>query len=216
MFYNKMPQDWQIAQEVMFADASTIMAYNANMRSLVVDKLSGCEMVVFNRLTPKQDVMPLHKLARALNRRVGILYEYTDGTTQYDEIEDPLPFDLNAAVVEIQDYDYALFYRDITEEPKKYNGKTVRFKAQVARLKKEREGYFAPGRFVMTCCVEDIAFMGLPCKYDRSDELHAREWVTVTATVAARFHALYRGVGPVLTATEVVPAQPAQNEVATF
>lgn len=216
VFYNKMPQDWQIAQEVMFADASTIMAYNANMRSLVVDKLSGCEMVVFNRLTPKQDVMPLHKLARALNRRVGILYEYTDGTTQYDEIEDPLPFDLNAPVVEIQDDDYALFYRDITEEPKKYNGKTVRFKAQVARLKKEREGYFAPGRFVMTCCVEDIAFMGLPCKYDRSDELHAREWVTVTATVAARFHALYRGVGPVLTATEVVPAQPAQNEVATF
>ena len=68
----------------------------------------------------------------------------------------------------------------------------------------------------MTCCVEDIAFMGLPCKYDCSDELHAREWVTVTATVAARFHALYRGVGPVLTATEVVPAQPAQNEVATF
>ena len=211
-----MPQDWQIAQEVMFADGSTILAYNTNMRSLVVDKLTGCEMVVFNRLEKGQDVMPLHKLARALNRRVGILYEYTDGTTQFDEIQDPLPFDINAPVIEIGDDDYALWYRDITEEPKKYDGKTVRFKAQVARLKKEREGYFAPGRFVMTCCVEDISFMGLPCRYDRSAELRSRQWVMVTATVAARFHALYRGVGPVLTATSVTPAEAAENEVATF
>lgn len=89
-FYQKMPEDWQIAQEVMFADGTSILAYNANMRSLVVDKLTGCEMVVFNRLAPGTDIMPLHKLARALNRRVGILYEYTDGTTQPDEIEDPL------------------------------------------------------------------------------------------------------------------------------
>ena len=44
-FYEKMPEDWQIAQEVMFVDATTIMSYNANMRSLVVDKLAGAEMV---------------------------------------------------------------------------------------------------------------------------------------------------------------------------
>ena len=207
-FYQKMPEDWQIAQEVMFADGTSILAYNANMRSLVVDKLTGCEMVVFNRLAPGTDIMPLHKLARALNRRVGILYEYTDGTTQPDEIEDPLPFDINAPVVEIGDDDFALWYRDITEEPKKYDGKTVRFKGQVARLKKDRDGYFAPGRFVMTCCVEDIAFMGLPCKYADAASLHAREWVTVEATVSVRFHALYRGTGPILTAIRVTPAEP--------
>lgn len=215
-FYQKMPQDWQIAQEVMFADGSTILSYNANMRSLVVDKLTGCEMVVFNRISKGTDIMPLHKLARALNRRVGILYEYTDGTTQFDEIEDPLPFDINADTIEIEDDDYAIWYRDISEEPKKYNGKTVRFKAQVARLKKERDGYFAPGRFVMTCCVEDIAFMGLPCKFADAASLHAREWVMVTATVSTRFHALYRGVGPVLSAISVEPAQPAAEEVAVF
>lgn len=215
-FYQRMPQDWQIAQEVMFADGTTILSYNANLRSLVVDKLTGCEMVVFNRLPVGTDIMPLHKLARALNRRVGILYEYTDGTTRFDDIEDPLPFDINAPVIRIEDDDFALWYRDITEEPKKYNGKTVCFKAQVARLKKDREGYFAPGRFVMTCCVEDIAFMGLPCKYADASALRAREWVMVTATIATRFHALYRGVGPVLTAVSVEPAPPAANEVATF
>ena len=59
-FYQKMPENWGIAQEVMFADATTILQYNANMRSLVVDKLQGCEMVVFNRMPVGADVMPYH------------------------------------------------------------------------------------------------------------------------------------------------------------
>ena len=38
----------------------------------------------------------------------------------------------------------------------------------------------------------------------------------VEATVSVRFHALYRGTGPILTAVRVTPAEPAKNEVATF
>ena len=83
----------------MFADSTTIMQYNANMRNLVMDKLVGAQMVVFNRLTPGADVMPFHKLARAASRRIDILYDYTDGTTQFDDIEDPLPFDIYAPVI---------------------------------------------------------------------------------------------------------------------
>ena len=32
---------------MFFADATTFLQYNANMRSLVVDKLNTCELVVF-------------------------------------------------------------------------------------------------------------------------------------------------------------------------
>lgn len=215
-FYLKTPDSWQIAQEVMFADASTFLSYNANMRQLVVDKLAGAELVVFNRMTPGEDVMPYHKLARAVNRKIDIIYEYTDGTTQYDEIEDPLPFDLNAEVVEIEDEDYALFYRDITEEPQKYDGKTVCFKGQVARLRKEKDGMFAPGRFVMTCCEADITFMGIPCKFVGSAGLMVKSWVMVMAKVEVKYHSLYKGVGPILTAVQVTPAEQATQQVATF
>lgn len=215
-FFSKMPEDWELAQEVMFADSNTILNFNANMRSLVVDKLQEAEMVVFNRMQPGADVMPLHKLARALNRRIDILYDYTDGSTKYDEIEDPLPFDMNAPVIVIEDDDYALFYRDITEEPDKYSGKTVRFKAQVARLKREKNGMFAPGRFVMTCCEADITFMALPCKWQGCDEIPTKTWVTVTAKVAAERNEIFRGIGPILTASAVEPAEKAKNEVATF
>lgn len=215
-FYQKMPQDWELAQEVMFADATTILGYNANMRSLVVDKLSGAEMVVYNRMDKTADKMPLHKLARALNRRIDIVYDYTDGTTEFDDIPDPLPFNLNAPVVEIQDDDYALFYRDITEEPKKYDGKIIRFKGQVARLKSDKPGMFAPGRFVMTCCEADIQFMGLPCKWADSRKLEMRSWVMVQAKVQVKHHPLFKGAGPILTAIDISPAAAPQHEVATF
>ena len=215
-FYMKTPDSWVIAKEVMFADAQTFQGYNANMRQLVVDKLAGAELVVFNRMTPGCDIMPFHKIARAVNRKIDIMYEYTDGTSQFDEIVDPLPFDINASVIEIQDEDYALFYRDITEEPKKYDGKTVSFKGQVARLRREKEGMFAPGRFVMTCCEADITFMGLPCKFIGSDGLKPRSWVQVKAKVTVQRHPLYKGQGPILTALSVSPASAAAQEVATF
>ena len=215
--YSRFPQEWAVAQEVMFADATTFMTYNANMRNLVMDKLVGGQMVIFNRLEPGADTMPLHKLVRAANRNIDIMYEYTDGSTAYDEIEDPLPFDINAPVIMIHDEDYALWYRDVTEEPEKYDGKTVCFKGQVARLRREKNGMFAPGRFVMTCCADDIQFCGVPCLYTGSAALQSRQWVTVTAKVSAQRHALYHGeLGPVLTAIKVDSAEPALQDVATF
>ena len=215
--YSRLPRSWGIAQEVMFADASTILTYNANMRNLVVDKLSGCEMVVFNRVKPGEDTMPLHKLARAVSRRVDILYETTDGKSSFDDIVDPLPFDINAPVIEVKDEDYGLWYRDVSEETEKYAGNTIRFKAQVARLRRDKDGIFAPGRFIMTCCVDDIQFCGVPCKYADAAKLKAKSWVMVTATISAEKHPLYKGeLGPILTAISVEPAVPATQDVVTF
>jgi len=215
--YSRFPEEWVIAQEVMFADSTTFMTYNANMRNLVMDKLVGGQMVVFNRLEPGEDTMPLHKLVRAANRRIDILYDYTDGTTEMDEIEDPLPFDINQPVIQVLDEDYALWYRDMTEEPEKYDGKTVCFKAQVAKLRKDQNTMFAPGRFVMTCCEDDIQFCGVPCEYKAPGSLTPRSWIMLTAKIAAKKHRLYGGeVGPILTALKLEPAEPAVPDVATF
>ncbi len=215
--YTRFPEEWAIAQEVMFADSTTFMAYNSNMRNLVMDKLVGAQMVVFNRLQKGQDTMPFHKIARAANRRIDILYDYTDGSTEFDQIQDPLPFDIHAPVIKLKDEDFALWYRDVTEEPEKYNGKTVQFKGQVALLRREKNGMFAPGRFVMTCCVEDIQFCGVPCKYADAATLEPRSWVAVEAKISAERHPVYQGeLGPVLTAISVKPAEKAEQEVATF
>ena len=76
---------------------------------------------------------------------------------------------------------------------------------------------FAPGRFVMTCCADDIQFLGIPCKYSDVKGLTPRQWVMVTAKISAEKHFLYKGeLGPVLSATCVKEAAPAEPDVATF
>ena len=109
-----------------------------------------------------------------------------------------------------------LWYRDISEEPKKYDGKTVRFKGMVALDKRFPKGMIAIGRFVMTCCEADTQYMSLLCQLPKDNKIKHKDWLQVTATIAVKNHPLYQGVGPVLTATEFGPAEAPEQEVATF
>ena len=216
-FYNAMPQKWAVYQEMMFADASTFVSYNANMRSLVVDKLKSAEIVIFNRYDSSIDKLPLHKIVRGISRRSAIVYEYKDGSTEEDDIEDPLPFDVNAPVIEIADTDYALWYRDMMEDTGKYNGKTVKFKGIIARDKKLGDSTFVAGRHVMTCCAEDVQYAGLiaecetPCM-----SLKTGDWIMITATVSVEKHKAYKGVGPVLRVKEYAATSEPAEKVVTF
>lgn len=214
--YQNMPENWSIYQEFLFADARTFLNYNDNMRSLVVDKLKSCELVVFNRSGADTDKLLFHKIVRATSRRTNIAFEYPDGNVEYDEIEDPLPFDLNAPVVEIEDGDYALWYRDVTEDVEKYVGKTVRFKGIVAISPKLGRDVFIVGRHVMTCCVEDIQYAALACKWSGASTLHKRDWVMLTAKITFEYHKAYGRKGPVLNAVSVESAEKPAEEVATF
>ncbi len=214
--YTAMPQNWVVYQEFMFADARSFLSYNSNMRQLVYDKLKSCELVVFNRFSPDMDKMELHKIVRGASRRADIAYEYAGGKVEYDDIEDPLPFDLDAPVVEIQDEDYALWYRDMSEEPKKYEGKTVRFKARALVRRKLPSATFVVGRHVMTCCVEDIQFAGLVCQWDKADTVKDDSWMILTARINFKFNRAYGKKGPVLTYIDSEPCEAPAQDVATF
>lgn len=214
--FENMPKNWVIYQEMLFADANTFAAYNANMRNLVVDKLGSPELVIFNRAQKGLDKMALHKIVRGVTRRADIAYEYSENDVEYDDIEDPLPFDKEAAVIEVADSDYALWYRDLSEELNSYDGKTVVFKGQVVIDRSIPKGCFIIGRPLMTCCADDIRFAGLACEWESASELKSRDWVTVKARIAIRQHACYGRVGPVLTALCVSKTVAPENEVATF
>ncbi len=215
--YEGIPRNWLIYQELFFADSATFVNYNNNMRSLVVDKLTNCELVVLNRPTDDTDKEAIHKIIRGVTRRASIAYEYPDGTLEYDNEEDPLPFDIEAPVIEIADRDYALWFRDFSEDVKKYDGKTVRFKGLVGISKKMKPGCAICGRHVMTCCVDDIEFKGLVCA-DVPDEadLKNRDWAVMTAKISREFHELYGKTGPVLHVISVEKSNAPEQEVATF
>ncbi len=131
-FFDAMPENWVINQMMTFFDAATFISYNTNMRQLVFDKINMTQMAVFNRFKGEYERMDFHKIVRGISRRPDIVYEYIGGKVEYDEIEDPMPFDIEAPVIEIEDRDFALFYRDLSEKPQSYLGKTVKFKGMAA------------------------------------------------------------------------------------
>lgn len=214
--YRAFPKNWEIYQNMMFAEAATFLTYNTNMRQLTVDKMQDAEMIVLNRTTDDIDKDQIHKVIRGTTRRAAIVYDYPDGHVEYDEIEDPLPFDVNAPVIEIADEDYALWYRDLSENMAAYRDKVVKFKGIVATDPRLPKRSVIIGRHVMTCCVDDIQYSGLVAKFSNDINLKTRDWITVKGRIKLEKTSLYRSEGPVIyvesTEFAVVPKQ----EVATF
>ena len=215
-FFRAMPEGWMISQVMTFFDASNFISYNANMRQLVFDKIANTQMVVFNRFTALNDKMEYHKLVRAITRQADIVYEYADGKAEYDDIVDPLPFDVNAPIIEIADRDYAFFYRDLSENMEGYIGKTVRFKGIVATDKRLPENNIVIGRHIMTCCEADIQYSGLACVLPKAMNLQTRDWLEITAKIEFIKHTIYRGEGPVLVAIEAKGCEAPEEQLATF
>ncbi len=214
--FDAMPSSWVIYQEFSFANAETFLSYNANMRQLTYDKLKTCDVIVFNRYSDDIDMMELHKIVRAASRRAQIAYEYPGGLTKTDDIEDPLPFDIDADVIQINDEDFAYWYRDLAEDMDKYQDRVVRFKGITADSSRLPKDIFAVGRALMTCCVEDIQMTGLICERPgRKPE--PKQWLWVTAKIDIKKSPGYGNQsGPVLLVKKIEPAEPPEQEVASF
>ena len=200
----------------MSADCATFELYNANMRALMFDKLAMCEMVVLNRATEDADRESIHKIVRGVNPRAEIVYDFPDGRIEYDDIEDELPFDVDADVIELDDKDYAIWYRDMGEDVEKYNGKTIKFKGIIALDGHLDQNSAIIGRHVMTCCADDITFAGLVCKFKKAVTLNTGDWILLTAKIKIEHHPLYNRVGPVLYAESTAFAVKPNPELATF
>ena len=215
-FANEMPDEWIIYQEMTFAEAKTFIAYNKNMRQQTVDKLQGTNMLILNRADDSIDREEVHKIVRGVSRSADIAYELLDGTVLYDEIEDPLPFDIDADVIEISDKDYAIWYRDLSEDMEKYEGKTVKFKGIVAYDNSFPKNTIVIGRHVMVCCEADITYRGLVCKGTVVSGLKKRDWIVVTAKIKKEYNEMYEEQGPVLYASEIKMTTEPSEVVATF
>lgn len=206
-----MPNGWTIIQSLATVDATTFDMYLANMRAMIMEQLFTADVVIFNRCDDNTDKGKYRRNVKALNRKAQLVYERADGTL--DEREEELPFDISADELEISDADYAIWYMDCMENPKKYIGKKVSFLALVYNPEKLKKGTFVPGRFAMTCCVDDVTFIGFKCKYADEDKIPHKSWINITAEVRYEFAKEYKGKGPVLYPVSIEPAaKPATPE----
>lgn len=194
-----LPTAWVLAQVISFVDATTFTMYWNNMRSILMEQLSLSDMVILNRCTNETKRSDFRRCVKLFNKKAQIGYEAAQGFEDALQ-EEELPYDLDADVVEIEDDDYGIWYMDAMDNPKKYDGKVVRFNAMVYHPPKYPANCFVPGRFAMTCCADDITFMGMLCKCVKGQEIHYadKEWVKVTAKMKREFLREYKGKGPVL------------------
>ncbi len=211
----KLPWHWKVEQQITTIDGSTFPMYYTNMRSLLAEMIRNSEMIIFNRCDGISDLSSYKRNVKAVNPRAEIIFEDSNG--EINEImEDDLPYDLKAEVLTLDDYGYGIWYLDSMDHLERYEGKTVEFVAMVLLPESFPRGYFVPGRMAMTCCADDMAFLGYACEYADTEKLSQKEWVKVRARVAREYWEDYGGEGPVLHALSVEKTKAPKNEVISF
>lgn len=211
----KLPKGWFINQIITTVDGSTFEAYMNNMRSMMLDIFTSSEMVFFNRCSEDMPLNVFRRSIRAVNRRAQMVFDDENG----DPIELPpeeLPFNINADVIEIEDEDFGIWYLDAMEHPENYEDKTVSFTGRVFIGKNFPSGCFVPGRHAMTCCADDIQFIGFICKTKHIDKFKNDMWVKVTAKVKSEYSKLYQGEGPVLYMKHATSTKKPDEELVYF
>ena len=212
----ELPKGWILVQSLATVDAGTFEMYLANMRTMIMEQLFAADVVIFNRCDDDTPKGKFRRSVKARNRKAQIAYERADGTVDDNDMEE-LPYDLNQDIIDITDMDYGIWYLDALDDPKKYEGKKVRFLALVYRPEnKLKKGVFIPGRFAMTCCADDITFIGFKCKSDQAAKIPHKSWITITAEMKVEFAMEYKGKGPVLYALDVQEAGQPEDELVYF
>ncbi len=216
LFGIRVPKGWTIVQVITFVDASTFDVYVANMKSMMMEQLATADMIVFNRCDENTRKAEYRRSIKAVNRRAQVIFENKDGIAELDDEELELPYDLSKDVIELEEEDFGIWYIDSCDNPDKYVGKQIVFKAMVHRPSTYASNEFVPGRFAMTCCADDIAFIGFKCYYEGAKNLKDRQWVMVTGTIDKEYYPEFEGEGPVIKATKVAMTSAAEEELVYF
>lgn len=211
----KLPWYWKVEQQITTIDGSTFPMYYTNMRSLLAEMIRKSEMIIFNRCDGIEDLNSYKRNIKAVNPSADVIFEDSNG--EIDEIfEEDLPYDLNQDVIELDNEGYGIWYLDSMDHLERYIGKKIQFVAMVLKPEHFPQNYFVPGRMAMTCCADDMAFLGYACEFAGAGALKQKEWVKVTATVSKEYWADYKGEGPILHAVSVEKTKAPKEEIISF
>lgn len=182
-----MPKWWSIAQSAAIADASTFSAYMKNMSSIMVNYFKTADMVLFNRCNKNTNKLSLRAGVKTVNTKAQVIFKLENGEIDNEEI---MPFDLDAEVIEVSEYDYGIWHMDITENPKKYADKIVELSGIAYRNEKWPEGMFVLYRNAMTCCVEDLTMIKIVC-YSNDRIPENNKWIKLKAIIKVKYMEKY-------------------------
>ncbi len=122
--------------------------------------------------------------------------------------EAPLPKEDANGVTTITDEGFAKWYQDINQDMKRYEGKTLKFKGQVFRMKGFAKNEIVPVRYAMVCCTADLQPCGILSRGGNVAKYKDNDWVWVTGKV--KIENFQGQTMPVCYVTKIEPADPAK------
>lgn len=207
----RLPDNWQIGQQICIVDGVTFETYFANMKSLFADMIRGSELLIMNRCHEEEKLSGYKRSILGINQNISLVFENEDGEVDVPITDEDLPFDVHADVIEVKDDDYGIFYLDLWQTPDRYNGKTVKVKTMVMKDPTMSKNFFAAGRPAMTCCADDIVYMGIMCKTRDARRLENKDTVEILAEIKFEYRNEYGNEGPVLYADSVEKVAPMKD-----
>ncbi len=215
LWERKLPKGWQIEQQIVMIDASTYDVYSKNMKSLFVEMSQRADMMVFNRAKEDMPLASYRRGVKVVNPGCEVVFEREDGEL-IDIFASGVPYDMEKDPIVIDDVDFGIFYVDLRDDPKSYIGKRVRFKGKALKSRSKDDAFFVPARQAMTCCAEDIQYIGYLCRQPEGKKWQNGHWYDITARVAMERNDAYRGQGIVLYAEQMEECPPPQVELVYF
>ena len=213
----KLPRAWRLEQQITTIDASTFNVFFTNMRSLAAEQLRNSELIMFNRCddVDEKQLINFKRNVKAINQKADLVFEDSEGEIDMTTEED-LPFDIHQDPIPLEGLDYGIWYIDAMEHPDRYVGKNITYTGMVMRPNDFPAGYFVPVRMAMTCCANDMSFLGYACRFDGASSLTERQWVKVHATIKNEEFGPYGGPGIILEASSVETAKQPEEPVINF
>lgn len=209
------PDNWVLTQVISTVDYTTFNMYWSNMRSMVMNQLSMSDMVIFNRCDATTKRNDLRRSIKLFNKKAQVAYDWVDGFDG-NAMPEQLPFDIDAPIINIEDDDYGIWYMDAMENPNKYAGKTVNYNCIFFRPSGYSMTKFVPGRFAMTCCADDITYLGLVCNTKNDIDLEERQWINITAEIKVEYVRDYHDMGPVLYLKNIKTGEKPEDDLVYF
>ncbi len=202
----QLPHNWYIEQKLTTVDASTFQMYLTNLKPLFVEMVRNSEMVLFNRCTDIEPLAGYRRSVKVVSPQAEVVFEDEEGEIE-NIFTDDVPYDMNAPVIEILPEDYGIWFVDVMENQDRYKGKVVEFTLKVQKYPGFPTGFFVPGRMAMTCCADDTSFLGYVCRCGDLPEPADGDWIRLRAKIRFMRLSVYQGVGPVLEAQSIEPAE---------
>ena len=177
---NPMPVGWIVMNVFTLVDATTFDIYLTNMRQVIMNPISVSDVILFNRCTENTKKGEIRRPIKILNPNGQLYFSRMDGSID-DGMEDFL-VPQEDGIVHVEEDIFCSWFVDCIENPDKYYGKRVAFKAMVTSGKGLSDNQFYVGRLAAICCQADAQFIGFIAEADENKPKD-KEWIEMEATV---------------------------------